>query len=521
MAGDPRVLGLLEEMLSSGKTPEEVCRHCPELLPEVRRRWQQFQLVDAQVRSLLPGLETSSDAGATTPPESVPVPPAAFGRYEVRSTLGAGGFGAVYLGHDTQLDRPVAIKVLHAEARPAQAGESALQEARRLAQLRHPGIVAVHDVGMHEGQVYIVSDYLDGPDLGRWLGDHRPAWPEAARIAAAVADALAHAHARLIVHRDVKPANIILTRRPRPGPRGLRPRPRRGPGGRRREGRRLRHPVRTCRRSRPPARPTASTAAPTSTAWAWCSTRCSPAACRSGRPIARNCCGRCATTSRSPPGSSSATSRPSWRRACLKALAKRQQDRYTTAADFAEDLRRVLPTWAVAELTGPQSGWSASPPISAVKRHSVGRQKELAELGRAFESAAAGQGLFLCVTGEPGIGKTTLVEDFLTELAATGRPCALARGRCSERLAGTEAYLPFLEALESLLHGEVGEAAARVMKATAPTWYAQVVSLTAEDSSLTARARRVESGLPGTPEARAGCLPAGGVAPAAVAPVLR
>ena len=55
MAGDPRVLGLLEEMLNSGKTPEEVCRDCPELLPEVRQRWQQFQLVNAQVRSLLPG----------------------------------------------------------------------------------------------------------------------------------------------------------------------------------------------------------------------------------------------------------------------------------------------------------------------------------------------------------------------------------------------------------------------------------------------------------------------------------
>jgi serine/threonine protein kinase len=84
----------------------------------------------------------------------------------VRGALGAGGFGAVYLGHDTQLDRPVAIKVLRARASPAQAeGEPALQEARRLAQLRHPGIVAVHDVGVHEGQVYIVSDYLDGPNL--------------------------------------------------------------------------------------------------------------------------------------------------------------------------------------------------------------------------------------------------------------------------------------------------------------------------------------------------------------------
>src|SRR5262249_37289117 len=117
--------------------------------------------------------------------------------------------------------------------------------------------------------------------------------------------------------------------------------------------------------------------------------------------------------------------------------------------------------------------------------HTVGREKERAELGRAFESAAAGQGLFLCVTGEPGIGKTTLVEDFLGEVAAAGRPCALARGRCSERLAGTEAYLPFLAALESLLKGVGGEAAARGMKATAPNWHAQVVSLTAEDSSLT------------------------------------
>src|SRR5262249_7872471 len=110
--------------------------------------------------------------------------------------------------------------------------------------------------------------------------------------------------------------------------------------------------------------------------------------------------------------------------------------------------------------------------------------KELAELRRGFESASAGQGLFLCVTGEPGIGKTTLVEDFLAELAITGRPYALGRGRCSERLAGAEAYLPFLEALESLLHGEGGEAAARVMRVVAPNWYVQVAPLAAEDSEL-------------------------------------
>lgn len=109
------------------------------------------------------------------------------------------------------------------------------------------------------------------------------------------------------------------------------------------------------------------------------------------------------------------------------------------------------------------------------KQHSVGRAKEHTDLRAAFESAGAGRGLLVCVTGEAGIGKTTLVEDFLSGLVTNGSAHLVARGRCSERLAGTEAYLPILEALESLLHGGGSKAVTRVMRRLAPTWYAQVV----------------------------------------------
>ncbi|MBS1808707.1 MAG: protein kinase [Acidobacteria bacterium] len=122
--------------------------------------------------------------------------------------------------------------------------------------------------------------------------------------------------------------------------------------------------------------------------------------------------------------------------------------------------------------------------VSSRLRHTVGREPERNELRVAFKAANDGRGSLVCVAGEPGIGKTTLVEDFLTELAAEHH-CTIARGRCSERLAGTEAYLPLLEALESLLRystasGSEPGSFATAMKQLAPTWYAQVVPLNSE-----------------------------------------
>jgi DNA-binding SARP family transcriptional activator/predicted ATPase len=108
------------------------------------------------------------------------------------------------------------------------------------------------------------------------------------------------------------------------------------------------------------------------------------------------------------------------------------------------------------------------------RRGVIGREPARSWLQGGLATAMQGHGLLLCVTGEPGIGKTLLVEDFLKEIALRGESCAVARGQCSERLAGAEAYLPWLEALDNLLRGHGGDWVAQVMKLLAPTWHLQL-----------------------------------------------
>lgn len=138
--------------------------------------------------------------------------PERFGRYVVKQVLGRGGFGWVYLGLDQDLHRQVAIKVPRADRFANAAGqEQFFAEAQLLARLEHPGIVPVYDVGRTEdGRCFIVSKYIDGSDLARRIREDRPPPMVAVRIIAEVAEALAFAHAHRIVHRDVKPANILL-----------------------------------------------------------------------------------------------------------------------------------------------------------------------------------------------------------------------------------------------------------------------------------------------------------------------
>ncbi len=154
-----------------------------------------------------------SEPLAETPKSDLP---RSIGRYQVRSKLGGGAFGVVYLGYDPHLDRQVAIKVPKfddLEDSRGKAEQDFLSEARQLAKLSHPAIVSVFEVGIEDEVCYIVSDFVDGPDLSRWLKTRTPSWQESVRIVATIADALAAAHSRSIVHRDVKPANVIMTER--------------------------------------------------------------------------------------------------------------------------------------------------------------------------------------------------------------------------------------------------------------------------------------------------------------------
>jgi serine/threonine protein kinase/formylglycine-generating enzyme required for sulfatase activity len=141
------------------------------------------------------------------------LPLESIGRYRVRCRLGGGGFGQVYLCYDDRAEREVAIKVPRRNRLTSEEAEQGmLHEARSVARLNHGGIVTLFDVGEHEGQCFLVYQYIEGLNLAQLLKQGPVLQDQAAQLVAQVADTLHYAHGQNLYHRDIKPANILLDR---------------------------------------------------------------------------------------------------------------------------------------------------------------------------------------------------------------------------------------------------------------------------------------------------------------------
>lgn len=141
-----------------------------------------------------------------------------FGRYRIERQLGAGAMGAVYLAHDTQLDRLVALKIpkVTAEDGP-EILERFLREARAAAALHHPNICPVYDAGVHDGRHFMTTGYISGGPLSEHLKQRAPLSPaDAVAFTRKLAAGLAEAHAHNVLHRDLKPGNVMLDARQEP-----------------------------------------------------------------------------------------------------------------------------------------------------------------------------------------------------------------------------------------------------------------------------------------------------------------
>jgi predicted ATPase len=437
-----------------------------------------------QYRAELPAqfAEATIDHGAPPfrpPGPSAEAPPEVVG-YEILGLLGRGGMGVVYKARQHSLGRPVALKFLPEDcARDPVWLARFRREGRTASALNHPHICTIYDTGEVAGRPFLSMELVEGQTLEALVGQRRPA-EELARLLGQAAKALAAAHAAGVIHRDVKPANLMvrndgivkvldfgLARHLPPGgaqgsvPEGMITDP----------GTLVGTPLYMS--------PEQVQAAPLDTATDIFSlgvvlyelaTGQHPFQAGSELGVLH----AIATQAPVPPARLNPEV-PAPLEALIQNMLAKDPRLRPTALEVEAALAPLLaqtPGEPGVERAGP-----GRPPT-------VGREHEGAALRGSFEEAAAGRGSMLCVTGEPGLGKTTLVESFLEKLAAGGQPCSLARGGCSERLAGTEAYLPFLEALDSLLQGEGGALAAQAMKQLAPTWYVQLTPLAADDPSL-------------------------------------
>jgi tetratricopeptide (TPR) repeat protein/predicted Ser/Thr protein kinase len=387
-----------------------------------------------------------------------------IGHYEVIEKLGQGGMGAVYRARDLRLDRFVALKTLPPEMTSDQGRRRRfIQEARAASALNHPNIITIYEIAEWEGADFIAMEFIEGSTL-RALTETRGDLGPRLALMRQVAEAISVAHEAGIVHRDIKPDNVMVR-----------------PDGyvkvldfglarlSRAEGQsdtatqpgivlgtvRYMSPE----QARGDAAATASDVFSLGILFYELATGAHPFYSGPGAATAFAILSQPAT----PPARLNPEIQPAFESLVLRMLAKEAVLR-PSAADVRAELE---------QLTRSAAG-APSARHTPVRRQSVGRDSERQALDASFAAAAAGAGTMVCVTGEPGLGKTTLVEEFLEGLRAERGTAWIARGRCSERLGGADALMPVLEVLDTLLRGDSGDQAARILRRFAPVWYLQV-----------------------------------------------
>jgi serine/threonine protein kinase/tetratricopeptide (TPR) repeat protein len=403
--------------------------------------------------------------------------------YRLANKIGSGGMGEVYQAEDTKLGRTVAIKVLPAAANEnLTAKRRFLKEAQSASALNHPNIVTIHAIEEAEGLDFIVMEYIEGQTLKAMI-ERDGALPLAklCDIGIQVADALEAAHEIGLVHRDVKSANILVT------PRGLAKVLDFG----------LAKIVRTVADAVNNEAPTlvnltdegtvlgtAAYMSPEQTRGEVLDSRSDifslgcvlyEAATRSlpfTGPSMLAVMHAIATTDPAAPSRIRPELPREFDMIIERALAKDKDRRYQSVAEMAEALRSLRAT-----LTGQ---WSGAPIvydkdlIDSRSSAFVGREPELQKLEGLLRQAIDGSGRVVFITGEPGIGKTSLSDEFLRRARAKYSGLLISRGRCVEQYGTGEAYLPFLDAIGALLDGPARERLGAVMRTYAPTWCAQL-----------------------------------------------
>lgn len=179
----------------------ELCAECPQLSAELQEKIESLKTTAWTKRD--PARPLTDHRNTISKDLSGDV---LVNRYRLDSLLGRGGYGQVFRGFDLQLHRPVAVKIGHART----SSDLLLDEARRVARLKHPSIVAVHDCDEHDGQMFLVFELVEGRSLADVIQDRKLPLREAVGLVATVADGLQYAHKQGCIHRDIKPENILI-----------------------------------------------------------------------------------------------------------------------------------------------------------------------------------------------------------------------------------------------------------------------------------------------------------------------